>query len=109
MSILLNQAWNPGLMELKLMLRVDTTLRPKSLRVRAKVAAVTLSHNNHVWTEESGLDRGASAINSQQASGFQHRGIESAVRTTVQQHSVGQAQLGLLYYNTAAQNKDLKL
>lgn len=48
--------------------------------VRAKIGVVTSSHSNHVWAEESGLDRGASAINSQEALGSQHRGIESAVK-----------------------------
>lgn len=41
---------------------------------RAKTGEVTSSHNSHVWAEDSGLNRGASAINSQEASGSQSWG-----------------------------------
>lgn len=47
--------------------------------VHAKIGVVTSSHSNHVWAEESDLNRGASAINSQEASKCGGVGVESAV------------------------------
>jgi len=72
-SIPVNQVWETGLMAFRLIVRGDTTLLPKGLGVRAKISGVTSSHSNHVWAEDSGPDRGASAINSQEALGLQRR------------------------------------
>ena len=74
--------------------------------VRAKTGVVTSSHNSHVWAEESSLDRGASAINRQEASGSQCRGIESAVKTTIHQRGVIQTLQGLRHYNTGSDSTE---
>lgn len=54
---------------------------PRGLGARPKIVVVTSSHSNHVWSEGSRRNGGAAAINSQEASDLQRRGIESAAQT----------------------------
>lgn len=54
--------------EVRVKVRGGTRLLPTVWEVRAKTSVVTSSHSDHVWAQESGLDWGASAINSKEAS-----------------------------------------